>query len=256
METLPLPTKIKKLSENHVNAKTLNFDINNISINLTFPPYMITDTREETDVIFKKKIMEATQYSIRTTCRRENICMLSQKTYDENDEDFLGYRFPGILDFTYSFSIGQINYHKDFEDRLPYFRACFETSENNYYISKHSLQGQKINILRSCGKIEEKLIKDDSLMIVNRKDNLVLKFYVEDGLEKKVGFKDEVSSKSGKLYKGLISVNSELFDEDFVFKIGIEKLDKNLFDHERQLWKEKIIECLEEIGLKYEFYYY
>ena len=74
--------------------------------------------------------------------------------------------------------------------------------------------------------------------------------------EKNVGFGDCVSERSGNKYYGFISQNPDIFTEDFVLKLGIEKLDVDWFNEDRDKWKERIEYCLNLVGINYEYYSY
>ena len=66
---------------------------------------------------------------------------------------------------------------------------------------------------------------------------------------------------------GFVEVNQQIFNKDFVLKIGIEKLDIDWYEKEREEWKKKFTDYFDKISyfceepgemcpLKYEFYEY
>ena len=188
-----------------------------------------------------------------------NLCQLSQKQYEEYDE-LLQYTLPGATHLANHYTYGKILYHKDYEYRLKFCRVYYETDLSCPLILKHNLQGKTLKIKRSSGAIEEILIEKDNPIIINNEDEAIIKVKVKKDnelLNKNVALTDKVSKRSGNHYMGFISQNPEVFNDDFIFEIGIENIGNDWFDKEREEWKIRISECLDKIDkFKYRFYDY
>ena len=268
-----LPQKIEFLKEGHVEPNFKNQissalkdeNDNNISVNVSYPPHMLVDSSEETPDKIKKKLLESYIQRTMRTSMRMNFCLLSHKSLEEGQLE--NYRLPSfhhmVDDVYYKYILGIFQYDPKYKHRIPYLRTTCELEDKLCF--KHNLQGKTLNVKRTAGGTTPVKIKNDIPLVFDRHGNVMLRMYLENDLYKCVAF-DKVTKKD-RTMPGFIEVNEKIFNKDFVLKLGIEKLDIDWYEKEREEWKKKFTDYFDTISyfceetgemcpLKYEFYEY
>lgn len=258
MDHLTVEDKVNTLRHNNVQA-TVGFvkTKDERMIPVTYPPNLV----EPISLNEKKDIMDRmySTYFATTlhTCRKIDYCYLSGTSCDEESDDYFSKRFKGARHINCHHMYGVVLYNKKYEKRFNYLNAVSEFEGR--VILNHSLQGKTLKIKRSSGDIEEYFIEEDNPLFINSNDEVVMNILVDKDnyLVKTVGLEDIISKRSGNTYCGFISQNPEIFDENFVLEIGIEKLDVDWFDESREEWKTMVSDTLNKIeNFKYKFYEY
>ena len=268
-----LPQKMESLRKRHVEPNFNNKissalkdeNENNISVNVSYPPHMLVDNSKETPDKIKKKLVESYIQRTTRTSMRVNFCTLTHKSFEE--EALEGYRLPSfyhtIEDAYYRYILGVFQYDPKHKHRIPYLRTTCELEDTLCF--KHNLQGKTLNVKRTAGGTTPVKISNDNPLSIDRHGNVMLRMYLENDLYKCVAF-DKVTKKD-KTMPGFVEVNHQIFNKDFVLKLGIEKLDVDWYDTEREEWKKKFTDYFDTVSyfcdktgemcpLKYEFYEY
>jgi hypothetical protein len=268
-----LPQKMESLKERHVGPNFKNqtssmlkdSSDNNITVNVSYPPHMLVDNSEETpDKIKRKLVGSYIQRTMRTSIRVD-FCALSHKNLEENElETYSLPSFYHILeDVYYKYVLGVFKYDPKYKHRLPYLRTTCELEDKLCF--KHNLQGKILNVKRTSGGTTPLKISNDNPLSIDRHGNVMLRMYLENDLYKCVSF-NKVTKKD-RTIPGFVEVNENIFNKDFVLKLGIEKLDVDWYETEREEWKKKFSNYLDTVSyfcedteemcpLKYEFYEY
>jgi hypothetical protein len=204
----------------------------------------------------KNNITYAVNKSISSTLKYANICEISGKTYDDDDDSdgLYVFQLDGAIIINPHHCYGQIQYHKDYKKYIIDANIYFECLKK--IILYHNFQDLKdINVYRSNGSIQKAFIKKDTPLEYYDKHNcLCIKTYWDednDIKEKSMALIDIFSSTLNKNIPGLISTNKDFFD-NFELKIKI-KSGLNLFVQDRVNWKVYIKEILDKTNIKYSF---
>ncbi len=256
-------TSEKKLKPQTFNPPNIKFNKEKNIKNTGKSVIMENRVGGETEEDIKNKCIDAYNYRSVTPRYKIGRCDLSNNQYLVDETD------PNNLNTIYGYSIrsqrfifdsplsGMIMCHPDYVYRMKYVEAYKEYLEK--ISCHHNLQNKILNHKRSSGEIQEIMIDDDCPLKINRNGKICMTIYLEDGLYKNVFLEDVVKTKNGKknVYTGWISTNKDLFNKEFILKIGFVKLDVDWMNKERESIINEFSKALDNIGsIKYEFYEY
>lgn len=116
----------------------------------------------------KERLFDLVYRCLNFTSKFGGVCELTGKKY--NDEYLIMHTLEYVKAYNSYFLAGNIMYHRDNEYMIKWSDLIFWSEYN--IIPKNNLEGIKLNVLRSCGKIDhECLIEKKEGLIWSKKNN-------------------------------------------------------------------------------------
>ena len=246
--------KITKIDSNAKNSppniesysNILNIDNKDIKIS-----YPIPEKDDTKNLSLKEQLISTIYKCTSISYSIVGLCDLSGNIYkDEKKKEMKSFRLRSASKINFHYLYGLLNYHPDYEYRIPYANTIFENMKG--IISFHNLQNQKIKIMRSNFDINEVNIEKDTPLKINGENELTINVMLKKNLFKKCWFSDK--NINGSNISGILSLNKDIFTSDFLLKIGFQKFEEEWINSIQNEWKNKIINCLKKENINYEFY--
>ena len=230
---------------NHVNIGVSVITDNEGKFFSQFPPQIKSEQSIEDN------IKDAVFKSMNFSSKMINTCEFTGVIHKEGVYMF---RLDGANYLNDHHCSGQIMYHEDNKKYIKEANIYFECYYN--YIQKYSLTDLKLNFERSNGDISEGSVPIDSgILYIQSRDALGLYIdFIENNqkLYKWVTFIDTVSKSTGKLSKGLITLNPELQNHELIIYI---KKHPEWLNEDRVKWLTFMDDQLKKTNLKYSLRY-
>lgn len=213
---------------------------------------------EENSKYTEDLIRKAYKKTINIETKKLGLCEISGNNYDENE--IISYKIIGSRYINIHLLYGTIYFHKNFKYRTKYLDILFMI--NNNIFNNHNLQNKKVKIKRSNGNIENYNIAKDAILRFDNLNRLGINIEIKIKNDTIDGYKfipllDYNSFSNNKKNIGLINLNTELFNNNFVIKIYFYKSLPLWLNIELNQWILKIKNLINNHNslIKYKFIY-